>query len=182
MTECRPPRALAFPMPPMRPVWPVSWASSFLFKPLHSLSLPHQRQPFLQPCYPPPPAPLPFIHAPPPIVPLSEGTAGPLMCSMCGSFSHSWCLCGSVQSVWFRLTWIRIARWWSAVRRVITLKAQTQNTNKSSAGEFADVRCRGFVVRSLLIFLSKTVLHFDYLLFLKAIQVGQFCLGLFSWD
>lgn len=65
---------------------------------------------------------------------------------------------------------------------VITLKIQTQNTNKSSAGECADVRCRGFVVGGLLIFLSKAVLHFDYLVFLKAIQVGLFCLGLFCWD
>lgn len=65
---------------------------------------------------------------------------------------------------------------------MITLKIQTQHTNKSSGGEFADVRCRGFVVRSLLIFLSKAVLHFDYLGFLKAIQVGMFCTGLFSWD
>lgn len=65
---------------------------------------------------------------------------------------------------------------------MITLKTQTQHTNKSSGGEFADVRCQGFVVRSRLIFLSKTVLHFDYLVFLKAIQVGLFRSGLFSWD
>lgn len=65
---------------------------------------------------------------------------------------------------------------------VITLKTETQHTNKSSGWEFADVRCRGFVVRSRLIFLSEAVLHFDYLVFLKAIQVGLFRSGLFSWD
>lgn len=65
---------------------------------------------------------------------------------------------------------------------VITLKTQTQHTNKSSRAEFADVRFRGFVVRSRLIFLSKAVLHFDYLVLLKAIQVGLFRSGLFSWD
>lgn len=54
--------------------------------------------------------------------------------------------------------------------RANTLKTQTQHTNKSSVGEVADVRCMGFVVRSWLMFLSKIVLHFDYLVFLKAIQ------------
>lgn len=62
---------------------------------------------------------------------------------------------------------------------MITLKTQTRHTNKSSGGEFADVRCRGFAVRSRLIFLSKAVLHFDYLVFLKAIQVGLFALVCF---
>lgn len=65
---------------------------------------------------------------------------------------------------------------------VITLKTQTLHTNKSSGGECADVRCRGFVVGSRLIFLSKAVLHFDYLVLLTAIQVGLFRSGLFSWD
>lgn len=65
---------------------------------------------------------------------------------------------------------------------MITLKTQTLNTSKSSGGESADVSCRGFAVRTRLIFLSKAVLHFDYLVFLKAIQVGLFHSGLFSWD
>lgn len=68
------------------------------------------------------------------------------------------------------------------MQSVITLKTQTQHTNKSSGREFADVSCRGFAVRSRLIFLSKPVLHFDYLVLLKAIQVGLFHSGLFSWD
>lgn len=68
------------------------------------------------------------------------------------------------------------------MRSVITLKTQTPHTNKSSRGEFADVRCRRFVVRRQLIFLSKALLHFDYLVSPKAIQVGLFLSGLFSWD
>lgn len=55
-------------------------------------------------------------------------------------------------------------------------------TNKSSPGEVADVRGMGFVARSRFIFLSKAVLHFDYLVLLKAIQAGLFHSGLFSWD
>lgn len=55
-------------------------------------------------------------------------------------------------------------------------------TNKSSGGEVADVRGMGFVVRSRFIFLSKAVLHFDYLVLLKAIQADLFRSGLFSWD
>lgn len=31
-------------------------------------------------------------------------------------------------------------------------------------------------------FYQKAVLHFDYLVFLKAIQLGLFHSGLFSWD
>lgn len=65
---------------------------------------------------------------------------------------------------------------------MITLKTQTLNTNKSSGGEYADVVCRGFDVRTWLIFLSKAVLHFDYLVFLNANQVGLLQSGLFSWD
>lgn len=65
---------------------------------------------------------------------------------------------------------------------VITSKTPNWHTNKSSRGEFADLRFKGFVVRSRLISLSKAVLHFDYLVLLKAIQVGLFRSGLFSWD
>lgn len=61
----------------------------------------------------------------------------------------------------------------------VQIKVQVENVLMLGEG--------GFVVGSRLIFLSKAVLHFDYLVFLKAIQVGPVSLrfvflglGLFS--
>lgn len=61
----------------------------------------------------------------------------------------------------------------------LQIKVQVENVLMLGEG--------GFVVGSWLIFLSKAVLHFDYLVFLKAIQVGPVSLrfvflglGLFS--